>query len=117
VFKFLGNYNLFHGRKTGSSLLPPAALPHEASGETFVRPHDIEICRENADQAGIPALVEHIGFAGAMVNIELLQADDHKSRVEAQLTLPAFKQLDIQRGDSVFIKLRTTHEFNADYSI
>jgi sulfate transport system ATP-binding protein len=116
VFKFLGNYNLFHGRKTESTAEADDAADDELTGATFVRPHDIEIKRDNSDKAGIAARVEHIGFAGAIVNIELQRLDD-QAHVDAVLTLLAFKQLNLRRGEDVFIKLRNTHEFDHDYSI
>jgi sulfate transport system ATP-binding protein len=114
VFRFLGNYNLFHARHDGG--------PHRhdetelGAPVTFVRPHDIEILRENPDGSAIAAKVTHIGFAGAAVNVELVRHDDQQS-VDAELTNQAYRDLGLKQDDEVFIRLRNSHSFYEDYAI
>ncbi len=114
VFRFLGNYNLFHARHDG------APHPHDetetAAPVTFVRPHDVEILRENPDGSAIAAKVTHIGFAGAAVNIELVRHDDQQS-IDAELTNQAYRDLGLKQDDEVFIRLRNSHSFYEDYAI
>ncbi|WP_294537504.1 sulfate ABC transporter ATP-binding protein [uncultured Rhodoblastus sp.] len=103
VFKFLGNYNVFHGR---------------AGAGSFVRPHDIAIFRE-AD-GGQPdaraGVVSHIGFGGPVVKIELEGADNH--RVDVELTAQAYHELKLERGEKVWFAARRAHvDFPLDYSI
>ncbi len=110
VYGFLGNYNLFHGRHDGAS---------RGQGETpatFVRPHDIEILRDNADGSAIAAKVTHITFAGAAVNVELLKLDDHQ-QVDAELTTQTYRDLGLKLHEDVFIRLRNPHSFYEDYTI
>ena len=106
VFKLLGNYNLFHGR----------AESHEAG--SFVRPHDIAIFRDPkaAGPDAHQAVITHIGFGGASVKIELERCDD-KSHVDAELTAQAFRELDLQRGETVWFNTRAKKDFPLDYSI
>ena len=102
VFKFLGNYNLFHGR----------------SGENaFVRPHDIVIQRtaESAGPDSRQAIVSHIGFSGPVVRIELER--DDKSHVDVEVSAPAFHDLDLRRGETVWFAPRVQHDFALDYVI
>jgi sulfate transport system ATP-binding protein len=110
VYGFLGNYNLFHGRHEGAArgLDEPAA--------TFVRPHDIEILRDNADGSAIAAKVTHIAFAGAAVNVELLKLDDHQ-QVDAELTTQNYRELGLKTQENVFIRFRNPHSFQEDYAI
>jgi sulfate transport system ATP-binding protein len=115
VFKFLGSYNLFHARKAASGDTPAAILPDSRS-VTFVRPHDIEIRRENSDGCGIAAKINHIGFGGAVVNIELVRIDD-ESVVDVALPAHAYKGLDLKPEDRVFIRLHNARSFDEDYSI
>jgi sulfate transport system ATP-binding protein len=103
VFKFLGNYNVFHGR----------------SGDgAFVRPHDIAIFRGEDDrhpdaQTGV---VSHIGFGGPIVKIEL-QSED-KSRIDVELTAQAYHDLQLQRGEKVWFAARRAHrDFPPEYAI
>jgi hypothetical protein len=58
MIKFLGSYNLFHARKTNAGDAGVAS-PADAGGVTLVRPHDIEIRRENSDGFGIAARINH----------------------------------------------------------
>ena len=115
VFKFLGSYNLFHARKpNGSTAL--AASHSSANGVTFVRPHDVEIRRENTDGSGIAAKISHIAFAGSSVNVELARIDD-QAIVDAALSMHAYKDLGLKPDDKVFIRLRNTRSFDDDYVI
>ncbi len=115
VFKFLGSYNLFHARKhNGSDAV--AAHPTDENGMTFVRPHDIEIRRENFDGSGIAAKISHIAFAGSLVNVELARIDD-QAIVDAALPAHAYKDLNLKPEDRVFIRLHNTRSFDDDYSI
>ena len=117
VFGFLGSYNLFHARKTNSGEVA-AASPADATSLTFVRPHDIEIRRDNSDGIGIAARINHIAFAGSSVNVELARIDD-EAVVEAALPAQAYKDLGLKpdESDRVFIRLRNTRFFDEDYSI
>ncbi len=111
VYGFLGNFNLFHGRRDGA---PRSETP--STPATFVRPHDIEILRDNADGSGIAAKVTHIGFLGSAVNVELIKLDDHQ-QVDAALTTQAYRDLALKVDQEVFIKLRNPHSFYEDYAI
>ena len=110
VFRFLGNYNLFHGRQAA-----PAWGQDAGQGLTFVRPHDVEISRLG-EGGGIPAKVTHVGFAGAAVNIELIRLDDNQP-IDAELTTQVYRDLALKVEDQVFVRLRKAHSFEEDYSI
>lgn len=116
VFKFLGSYNFFHARKTkaGDAVV---ASPAEADSVTFVRPHDVEIRRDNSDGCGIAARIKHIAFAGSSVNIELARIDDEEKVVDAALPAQACKDLGLKLEDEVFLRLRKTKSFDEDYVI
>ncbi|MCW2318191.1 sulfate transport system ATP-binding protein [Rhodoblastus acidophilus] len=106
VFKFLGNYNLFHGRTRG-----------DEPGEALVRPHDIAIARDpNAAGASArPGVVTHIGFGGAVVKIELETED--KTHVDVEVSAPTFRDLNLKRGDKVWFALRNAQEYVPDFVI
>jgi sulfate/thiosulfate transport system ATP-binding protein len=110
VFRFLGNYNLFHGRHA-----TPAWEQGAGQGLTFVRPHDVEITRLE-EGGGIPAKVTHVGFAGAAVNVELIRLDDNQP-IDAELTTQVYRDLALKVEDQVFVRLRKAHSFEEDYSI
>ena len=116
VFKFLGSYNLFHARKPNGNGAAAISPSDDTNGVTFVRPHDIEIRRENFDGAGIAARISHIAFAGSLVNVELARMDDH-ALIDAALPAHAYKDLGLKPEDKVFIRLHNTRSFDDDYSI
>jgi sulfate/thiosulfate transport system ATP-binding protein len=116
VFRFLGNYNLFHSRLAARSAA--ASESTAAQGEpavTFVRPHDVEILRANGSGT-IPAKVTHVGFAGAAVNVELIRLDDQQT-IDAELTTQVYRDLGLKVADQVFVRVRNTHSFVEDYTI
>lgn len=115
VFKFLGSYNLFHARKpNGAAAI--GGRPDDANGVTFVRPHDIEIRRDNIDGAGIAAKISHIAFAGSLVNVELSRSDN-QAVVDAAVPAHTYKDLGLKPEEKVFIRLHNTRSFEDDYSI
>ena len=112
VFKFLGSYNLFRARKAFAGEAA-AAVPANANSVTFVRPHDVEISRENFDGLGIAAAINHIAFAGSLVNVELTRLDNGES-VDAALPARDFKDLGLKPEDQVFLRLRNATSFAED---
>jgi sulfate/thiosulfate transport system ATP-binding protein len=110
VYGFLGSYNLFHSRYDG------AGRGKSDAPVTFVRPHDVEIVRENTDPSAIAAKVTHIGFTGAAVNVELLRLDDQQ-HIDAALTIQTYRDLALKPGERIFIRLRNPHTFYEDYAI
>jgi sulfate transport system ATP-binding protein len=111
VFKFLGSYNFFHARKTNGGAAVVTS-PAEADGVAFVRPHDIEIRRDNSDGCGIAAKIKHIAFAGSLVNVELASIDDEEKVVDAALPAQAYKDLHLKPDDQVFLKVHKTKSFD-----
>jgi len=99
VFKFLGNYNLFHGRDG------------ESSSEALVRPHDISLHRDGEEVGpdGHTGIVSHIGFGGPLMKVEIQREDN--SRLDVDVPAPTFSQLQLKRGDRVWFALRGQREF------
>jgi sulfate transport system ATP-binding protein len=136
VYNFLGNVNLFHGRLEDGALAMNApggdggeaaaaaiavpAAAREAGKVAYVRPHDVEIVREVPDGNGvIPAKVDHIGFAGAVVNVSLKRLDNSEA-VEAELTRDRYRELALKADDRVYVRVRNARVFDQgdqDYSI
>jgi sulfate transport system ATP-binding protein len=112
VFKFLGSYNLFRARKAFADEAA-AAIPAYANSVTFVRPHDVEISRENFDGIGVAAAINHIAFAGSLVNIELTRLDNGEA-VDAALPAHDYKDLGLKPKDQVFLRLRNATSFPED---
>jgi sulfate/thiosulfate transport system ATP-binding protein len=105
VFKFLGNYNLFHGR---------AGHPQDGA---LVRPHDISLHlgAEQAGAGGEAGVVTHIGFGGPVVKIELERDDG--SHLDVEISARAFREIDAKRGDRLWFTLPDRRDFPIDYSI
>jgi sulfate transport system ATP-binding protein len=111
VFKFLGSYNFFHARK-GRRHDPARSLAEEGP-VTFVRPHDVEVSRDNSDGRGIAATVKHIAFAGSSVNIELAPLSGDQEAVDAAVPADASKELGLKPGELVYLRLRKTVSFDS----
>jgi sulfate transport system ATP-binding protein len=120
VYNFLGNVNLFHARLegSGSSELAGGRAAERPAQLAYVRPHDVDISRdEPEDDGAIAAVVEHVGFAGAVVNVSLRRVDDGQT-VEAELTRDRHRELGLKQDDRVYVRMRNARVFAAeDYSI
>ena len=99
VMDFLGSVNLFHAR--GERIM--------------VRPHDLEIdLVENGDST-MRAKVERIQTAGSTVKVEVI-ADSSETAV-VELPHERFRELAIQRGDVVYLRVKESRVFVEDYVI
>jgi sulfate/thiosulfate transport system ATP-binding protein len=70
-------------------------------GETFVRPHDLELSLE-PDGTSAEAMVERIIHLGFEVRIDLVRAEG--DRVAVQLTRDEAERLELSRGQIVYVK-------------
>jgi sulfate/thiosulfate transport system ATP-binding protein len=101
VVTFLGNVNLFHGRS-------------ECNGHAervFVRPHELEIERFQSSETSVRATVHRIQSAGPIVRVEL--DSDRNESISVELTHERYRDLDLKRGEVVFVKVREARVFAA----
>ena len=75
--------------------------PVNRLGESFIRPHDVELLHEpnGATQEAMVERVVHLGFE---VRIELVRDDGE--RLSAQLTREQEEQLELERGQIVYVR-------------
>ena len=124
VYNFLGHVNIFHGRvhagrgTIGSLVvdLPDHAAANDAQAVAYVRPHDIEVTREQADAGATRAIIRHLHTAGPVVRLEL-ERQDGGGVVEAELSRERYRELDLEMGEEVFITPRNLRVFLEDYAI
>jgi sulfate transport system ATP-binding protein len=115
VYEFLGHVNLFHGRiHQGRAWIgdieidaPEHAEAEDLAAIAYVRPHDIEVDRFLNGDSALPARVSHILSVGPVVRLELTR-EDHQDRnlVQAEISKERFRELQLAKGDRVFIKPR-----------
>ena len=112
VFRFLGNVNVFHSRMHGAWADVAQEVPRtEGHGDSiaFVRPHDIELEREQAT-GSIKAQVRHVQPIGPTVRVEL----EHDGEiVEVDLTRDRHEALRLQPGETVWMRPRQVKVFSA----
>jgi sulfate transport system ATP-binding protein len=110
VYRFLGNVNVFHNRMRGGWAEVDRA--EKSTGETlaFVRPHDIEILRQAADNA-LSARVLHVQAIGPLVRVEV----EHQQEIfEVELTRERQEELAIASGETVWLRPRNVRVFQGD---
>jgi sulfate/thiosulfate transport system ATP-binding protein len=112
VYEFLGKVNLFHGRlHRGRAWIdglevdaPEHTEAENLAAVAYVRPHDIHIDRMIHGGA-LPARVFHILSVGPIVRLELIRDDsEDKELIQVEITKERFRELQLVRGDQVFIK-------------
>jgi len=121
VYQFLGNVNSFQTRvESGRAFigenalaLAGSSLAADGEGIGFVRPHEIEITREEADGvSGIPARVVAAHSAGPMARVELVR-EGTSQRIEVVLARDVFDRLRLFRDERVFVVPRRVRIFPA----
>ncbi len=101
VYKFLGNVNVFHSRLHGpwAEVAPRGGKGDAGEATAFVRPHDIEVLRDEASGA-LAATVRHVQAIGPVVRVEL----GHQSEViEVELSRERQQLLGLIAGDAVWL--------------
>jgi len=121
VVTFLGNVNLFHGRRL--ALDASRALPPNGDGpaRVFVRPHELDIERQKVEGPSVRARVLRVQSAGPLVRVELSAEEagtvDADGTINVELTHERYRDLQVHPGDSVFVRVRDARLFVEDYSI
>jgi sulfate transport system ATP-binding protein len=77
--------------------------PVNRVGDTFVRPHDVEVRLEPED-GSTEAMVERVVHLGFEVRVELVRDDGQHLLV--QLTQEEAEQLELERGQIVYVRPR-----------
>ena len=85
--------------------------PAHRLGDAWVRPHDVEI-RHEPNGKTIEAMVDRIVHLGFEVRVELTLTDGEQFSV--QLTRDEVDQLELEEGQIVFVRPRSTRVFSAD---
>jgi sulfate transport system ATP-binding protein len=75
--------------------------PVNRLGETFVRPHDVEVSLE-PDAGSVEAMVERVVHLGFEARVELVRDDGQ--HLLAQLTQEEAVQLELERGQIVYVR-------------
>ena len=71
-------------------------------GDSFIRPHDVEIWREPSP-AREEAIIERLVYLGFEVRVELRRADGHA--LHAQISREEAKRLRLRADERVYISL------------
>jgi sulfate transport system ATP-binding protein len=119
VYGFLGSVNLFHGRlENGRLRFGAAALNGDGPADgrngpvAFVRTHEVDIALDDDGGGAFAATVSYIRALGGTVRVELESATH--GEIEAQMPRGRFDELQLQRGDRVFVKPRQVKVFVPD---
>ena len=76
--------------------------PVNRLGDTFVRPHDVELRLEPDGAGSAEAMVERVVHLGFEVRVELVRDDGQHLLV--QLTQEEAEQLELERGEIVYVR-------------
>jgi sulfate transport system ATP-binding protein len=82
--------------------------PTTRVGETWVRPHDLEVLLTPSDGA-TEAMIERVVHLGFEVRVELVRAD--REKVWAQLTRDQCEELELEAGQIVWLRAATERVF------
>ena len=118
VYGFLGNVNLFHGRIAGGRAevagleweAPEWAGKSEREATAYVRTYDVELAKVPNGRPAIETVLRHVRRFGPMVRLELDRVDDGQV-IEAEIARSRFDELNLARGDRVFVKPQSARLF------
>ncbi len=122
VMDFLGQVNVFHGRvHEGKAMVGELTfdLPQpreDGPTKVFVRPHELDLALHANGTASMPATVKHIVPAGAVTRVLVSVVE---TGLELNIDLPPYRsaELNLKKGDAVFVLPRKVRVFEPDYAI
>jgi sulfate transport system ATP-binding protein len=85
--------------------------PVNKLGDTWVRPHDLELSHEPSDGTEREAQIARIVRLGFETRIDLVRDDGH--RLTVQLTRDEADQLELEPADIVYVRTRRERTFSA----
>jgi sulfate/thiosulfate transport system ATP-binding protein len=117
VMNFLGSVNIFHGRvENGKAVLGPLAIDypgHPAAGPRpaagYARPHELGVTRSDEDGGGLWATLDSVSSAGAIMRLELTDAEQHLLQIE--LARDRYDALDLQIGEHLYVRPKNLRVF------
>ncbi|MCX7098295.1 MAG: TOBE-like domain-containing protein [Methylococcales bacterium] len=115
VSRFIGQTNVFDLEQHDSDWLRTAGIltPDQQGKIAHVRPHDI-IIEKSSNGADAPATLKDWQHLGALIRLELVKngANGSAAHVFAEMPNDQFKDLQLNRGDKVDLKIRQAHWFH-----
>jgi len=115
VSRFIGHTNVFDLDEHDNDWLQTTGLltPNQEGKIAHVRPHDIIIEKSKTANAA-PATVKDWQHLGGLIRLELVKNGSNGSAtpVFAEMPNDQFKQLKLNRGDNVDLKIRQAHWFH-----
>lgn len=115
VYNFLGDVNLFHGRVEENEAFivgQPGPSVTAQQAQVFVRPHHIDIAHEPDGRNCFRARITYINPAGPFVKVEL--ESEWGSLVHANLSQERYKELNLQKGMTVYMIPRELRAFSGE---
>lgn len=113
VYRFLGQVNVFHGRLDGTNVHLAGPETHDTM--MYVRPHLLDIHKENPPQDAFFATVTQIYTLGPVIRVEL--STEAGEIVQVDLSYDRSKELCLSVGETVYISIKESKTFSGDYSI
>ncbi|MEI7921392.1 MAG: sulfate/molybdate ABC transporter ATP-binding protein [Planctomycetota bacterium] len=115
VTEFLGQVNILRhetilGMKLHESRPLPLQIPGSTGGSIYVRPHDLEISREQNDLPSWPARIKRLTPLGWLARVELILPDG--TPVHVQITQANSLELGLENGLNVFVRPRDLKIFD-----
>ena len=115
VSRFIGQTNIFDLDEHDVDWFQTAGIlnPHQEAKIAHVRPHDIIIDKSKTDKAA-PATLKDWQHLGGLIRLELVKNGSNGSTapVFAEMPNDQFKQLKLNKGDKVDLKIRQAHWFH-----
>ncbi len=125
VYNFLGNVNVFHGRikegmvSLGEHLVDaPDELKNvdEKPSQTFVRPHEIGISKIRSSETDVIGTIREIRLLGGQIGLNL-SCEGFEHPIEAEVPRELYLNLQLSKGDKVFVSFNRVKVFSGDYEI
>ena len=125
VYNFLGNVNVFHGRiKNGKVSLgnyhldAPDELKNteEKPSQTFVRPHEIGISRIRSNETDLAGTIREVRLMGGQIGLNL-SCEGFEHPIDAEIPRELYLNLQLAKGEKVFVSLNRVRVFTGDYEI
>ncbi len=110
VLNFLGSVNLFHGRSVDGHSQDGSKSESNPPMVGYVRPHELIIDRIKNGADSVSAVITEAIALGPNVRLDLIRKDNGAT-LEAHMPRERFMDLEIGKGDEVFVSAKNMKVF------
>jgi sulfate transport system ATP-binding protein len=123
IYKFLGSVNTLTTKVAqGDAQIGNVTFPtglsnlNEPEGVAFIRPHEFSVSKTTDGKPALETVLQHIQPVGAVIRLEVVRKDNGEI-LDVELSREAYRGIDPEVGDTLYLTPQRLQIYPPDFSI